>query len=37
MNMDTKFGEESMYCFKIEKRKLTNFDLITLKSEKFPF
>ena len=37
MKRDTKSGEESTYRFKIDKRNLTNFDLITQKSEKFPF
>ena len=31
---DTKFGEESTGCFKIDKRNFTNFDLSTRKSQK---
>ena len=35
---DTKFGEESISCFKIDIKKLKNFDLSTRrKSQKFSF
>ena len=34
---DTKFGEESICCFKIDIKNLTNFDLSTQKSQKFSF
>ena len=36
LKRDTKFGEESTCRFKIDIRKLTNFDLSTWKSQKFP-
>ena len=37
LKRDTKFGEESTGRFKIDIRNLTNFDLSTPKSLKFPF
>ena len=36
LKRDTNFGEELTCRFKIDVRNLTNFDLSTLKSEKFP-
>ena len=35
MNNDEKFDEELTCRFKIDMRNLTNFDLTTLKSQKF--
>ena len=35
LKSDTKFGEESTCCLKIDMRNLTNFDLITWKSQKY--
>ena len=35
MNNDTKFEEELICQFKIDKRDLTNFDPSTRKSQKF--
>ena len=35
LKSDTKFGEESTCCFKIDIRNLTNFDLSTWKFQKF--
>ena len=32
---DTKFGEESASCLKIDIRNFTNFDLTTQKSQTF--
>ena len=37
LKMDAKFGEELTRRFKIDIRNLTNFDLSTPKSLKFPF
>ena len=34
LKRDTKCGEESTCCFKIDVRNLTNFDLSTGKSQK---
>ena len=35
LKSDTKFGVESTCCLKIDMRNLTNFDLITWKSQKY--
>ena len=38
LKRDTKFGEESTSCFKIDIKNLTNFDKSTRrKSQKFSF
>ena len=34
LKRDTKFGQESTYCFKIDIRNLTNFNLSTQKSQR---
>ena len=37
MKNDAKIEEEITYCFKIDMRNFTDFDLSTQKSKKFAF